>query len=95
MPAISPIPPDTDSDSRIYPAVIVIGNGVDALTPTKVRPRAATQNAPHRGEQRGLNQELNQYLFAPGADRLAKADLESPLRHADEHDVHDHNAADE
>ena len=42
-----------------------------------------------------LDQELKQDVAAAGADRHADADLARPLGDADEHDVHDADAADE
>ena len=43
----------------------------------------------------GFDQELQQDRPAFGADGFADADLARPLRHRDEHDVHDADAADE
>src|SRR6266704_3630819 len=52
------------------------------------------QGRAHRGEGRGLGEELAQDVPAPGAERLADADLAGPLRDRHQHDVHDHDAAD-
>src|ERR1700730_238655 len=52
--------------------------------------RAAQAREEHR-----LDQELQQDVLTTGADRLADADLASPLGDGDEHDVHDSDAADD
>ena len=46
-------------------------------------------------ERHGFEEELNQNVMSFCADRHANADLARSLRHADEHDVHDADAADE
>ena len=46
-------------------------------------------------EQSRFDQELRKYLAAGRPDRLAKADLERPLRNRDQHDVHHNYAADD
>src|ERR1043165_1978332 len=51
--------------------------------------------AAEAGQDDGLDEELQQDVAAPRADGLADADLPRPLRHGDEHDVHDADAADE
>ena len=46
-------------------------------------------------EQHRLDEELQQDVALPGAERLAQADLAGPLADADQHDVGDADAADE
>ena len=46
-------------------------------------------------EQQGLGQELHADVVRRGANRLADADLARPLGDADQHDVHDADAADD
>src|SRR5262249_38771853 len=48
-----------------------------------------------RRQGEGLDQELQQNVARLGADGHAQADLPRPLGDADQHDVHDANAANE
>src|SRR5829696_5245846 len=52
------------------------------------------EHAAEGRQERGLDEELQEHLLARRAERLAQADLEGALRHGDEHDVHDDDAAD-
>ena len=52
------------------------------------------EQAAERRQEHGLDQELPEDLAAPGAERLADADLARPLGHRDHHDRHDADAAD-
>ena len=54
----------------------------------------ADQAADH-AEQHRLDEELQQDVALPGAERLAQPDLAGPLPDADQHDVRDADAADE
>ena len=57
----------------------------------------AAQNPKDAANQRqrsALDQELHQHIALLRAQRLAHADLPRALRHAHQHDVHDHHAAD-
>src|ERR1051326_4284361 len=51
--------------------------------------------AAEAGKDDRFDEELQQDVAAPRADGLSDADLARPLRHRDEHDVHDADAADE
>src|SRR5690606_8953556 len=53
------------------------------------RSEADAEQAAGRREENRLEQELPQDLHAPGAERLADADLARPLGDADRHDAHD------
>src|SRR5688572_5108166 len=57
----------------------------------KQDPQSATQQA----QSYGLYEELQQNAEARRAERHANSDLARPFRYADEHDVHDADAADE
>ncbi len=46
-------------------------------------------------DEHGLDQELDEDVRAPGADRLADADLPGALGDRDEHDVHHADPADQ
>ena len=59
-----------------------------------VAERDADQAAERRQRHR-LDQELDQDVLAPRADRLAQADLARALGHRHQHDVHDADAADQ
>ncbi len=53
------------------------------------------RRAARHGERDGLDEKLRLDVPALGADRHPHADLSRPLRHRDEHDVHDPDAAHE
>ena len=60
-----------------------------------VSPTAMPMRPPRPGQRERLDQELGEDVAAPGADRLADADLAGPLADRDQHDVHDPDAADD
>src|SRR5664280_3678222 len=51
------------------------------------------RRAARQGERERLHQKLRLDVPAPRADRHAHADLARPLRHRDQHDVHDPDAS--
>ena len=51
--------------------------------------------APSVAERRRLDEELGQDVAAACAERLPNADLARALGDGDEHDVHDHDRADD
>ena len=53
------------------------------------------RNLARRRERQRLDEELSEDVARLRAERHADADLARPLRDADEHDVHDADAADE
>jgi len=53
------------------------------------------EKAAEHAHDDALDEELRQHVGAARADGQADADLAGPLRHADEHDVHDPDAADQ
>src|SRR3989442_6445374 len=64
----------------------------------RARAAEAERDAGDPADQRerdGLDQELEQDVTPPGADRHPQADLARPLRDRDQHDVHDTDATDE
>ena len=61
-------------------------------TPT---PRSTPIRPPKTESVDGFEEELQEDVSAAGADGHADADLAGPLGDADEHDVHDADAADE
>src|ERR1035437_6328311 len=50
-------------------------------------------DSPHQRHGSALDEELQQHVALPCAQRLAHADLARPLGHAHQHDVHNHDAA--
>ena len=58
-------------------------------------PKPMPSSAPASRERGRLDHELRQDIAAPGAERLPDPDLAGPLAHRHEHDVHDHDAADD
>ena len=88
--AVMPMPSATDHGSTDA------GTGVsDEMTSGDA---GAEQRADHAAEHREhdrLGQHLRHDVGAPGAERLAQPDLARPLGHHHQHDVHDHDAADD
>src|SRR5207248_10933659 len=58
-------------------------------------PREDPERGSDCGDRGGLGEELAQYVAAPRAEGLPQADLASPFRDRHQHDVHDHDAADD
>src|ERR1035438_157791 len=52
------------------------------------------ERAAYRGDGGSFDQELHQDITAPRSDRFTHADLAGALGHADQHNIHDHDAAD-
>src|SRR4030067_890238 len=68
--------------------------GGGAKTSGGATPEASQAAARAAGvaENDGLQQKLDQDAPAPGAERLAQADLAGPFGHGHQHDVHDPDA---
>src|SRR5687768_7495533 len=61
----------------------------------EARPSHDSDKAAEAGQDDGLDQKLHEDVLAPGTQRLSQTDLPRSLRHRDEHDVHDADAADD
>jgi hypothetical protein len=61
----------------------------------KTIPRPSPAAPPSDVTRIGLDEELDHDLAAAGAERLADPDLADPLLEGREHDVHDHDPADD
>jgi hypothetical protein len=82
QPEAMPTNPETASDSATYPAVMCRDR-------SKTRPRTAV----HARQHDGLDEDLQHDIAVARAERLAHADFARTLGDADQHDVHDHDAA--
>ena len=56
-------------------------------------PRATPQIPPTNSNRRRFDQELHPDIALPRAKGFSQSDLPGPLRHRNEHDVHDHDSA--
>ena len=61
----------------------------------KQHPRHDADQSSDERQERRLDEELQQNVFAASADRFAQSDLSRPLRHRDEHDIHNADPSDD
>jgi hypothetical protein len=91
LPPRAPRPTPSSERQPIDQGATLAGIGETAETePASSTPSPIPISAP-AGERARLDQELEQDVAPPGAERLAQADLTRPLGDGDQHDVHDHD----
>ena len=95
-PKKTPTATETPKASAGDHQAITAGSGETASDQQR-RPDAEpdADEAADDAQQHGLDEELQQDVALPGAERLAQADLAGPLAHADQHDVGDADPADQ
>ena len=93
-PKTRPMPPLTPNASSTASTETTVLNPASwamahATPPTETYAEKSAQGA----DGQGLGEELGEDVETCGAERLAHADLPDTLRHRDQHDVHDADAA--
>ena len=92
MPTPAPTTTDTTIDHKRH-ARWQRRHGLDQRREAEAHPNA--EDRAEEAERRGLDEELRENVAPLGAERLADADLARAVRDGDEHDVHDHDRADD
>ena len=91
-----PTPAPTSVPATSDHGATLAGSGDSAATAcAAAMPNAIPDRGTDRAQRRGFDEELRQDITASRTERLPNADLSRALGDGDEHDVHDHDRADD
>ena len=95
-PAMSPVSVARTRPDTTRPGVTSVGSGENASTQSAMtQPKKTPTDAAAEREEARLEEELEEDVALARPDGEAQPDLLRPLDHGDEHDVRDHDRADD
>ena len=95
-PAAMPTPMPSTTPTTTDQGATAAGSGVSAFTTkASASPKPMPSSAPAAERVADSTTNCAQDVPPAGAERLPDADLAGPLAHGHQHDVHDHDAADD